>query len=67
MTMRAIILLFLMLASSPAFAVAPAVTAYFEYRVNNAGWVHQCVYKSIYGRHVINVRSTDLCPITIEV
>lgn len=62
-TAKIIIVWAALLAAQPAFAV----TAYFEYRVNNAGWVHQCVYKSIYGRHVINVRSTDLCPITIEV
>jgi hypothetical protein len=46
---------------------AHAVTAFFDYRIEDDGWVHQCVYKSIYGRHVINVRSTELCPLTIEV
>ena len=44
------------------------VLAFFEYRiVNESGFYDQCVYSSVNGTHVINVRKTSICPVTIEV
>ena len=48
--------------------IAQAETAFFQYRIEpTTGFYDQCVYESTRGQHIINVRKTDLCPLTIEV
>lgn len=51
------------------FAVgAQAATAFLKERIDGGpGYYDQCVYESVKGRTVINVRKTAICPTSIEV
>lgn len=44
------------------------VTAFFQYEVlDPGGLVKTCYYESVYGQHALTVRSTRICPLSIEV
>lgn len=53
----------LVLLAPPAFAA----TAFFSHETYSGGLTKQCHYKYLSERYTITVRSTSICPLTIEV
>jgi hypothetical protein len=60
---KLLIALTLTLAASSAYAA----TAYFSHESNSGGLTKQCHYKYLSEMYSITVRSTKICPLTIEV
>ena len=56
-------LLLILLAAVPAHAA----TAFFSHETYSGGQTKQCHYRYLSEMYTINVKSYDICPITIEV